>query len=59
LQARDATKAMAEYAAAKVAENKKTARLRELRLAKEAAEAAAVKAAKPVAKPAGGAKKKR
>lgn len=48
---------MAEYEAAKVAEDKKTARLRALRLAKEAAERAAAEAA--AAKPAGGAKKKR
>jgi hypothetical protein len=38
---REATKAMVEYRAERIAEDQKTARLRSLRLAKEAAEAAA------------------
>ena len=50
-QAREATKAMADYEAARGAERAKTARLRKLREAKEEAdkEAAAVEAAKPKA----------
>jgi hypothetical protein len=41
IEARDASKAMAEYQASLVAQREKTARLRALREAKEAAEAAA------------------
>ena len=41
MQQRDGVNAMAEYHADKVAERKKTAKLREQRLAKEAAEAKA------------------
>jgi hypothetical protein len=41
IEARDASKAMAEYQAGLVAQREKTARLRALREAKEAAEAAA------------------
>jgi hypothetical protein len=41
IEARDASKAMAEYQASLVAQREKTARLRALRKAKEAAEAAA------------------
>ena len=41
IQAREASKAMAEYEAARSAEREKTARLKLLREAKEAAEAAA------------------
>jgi hypothetical protein len=41
LQARDATKAMADYEAGQTATRDKTARLKALRLAKEAAEAKA------------------
>jgi hypothetical protein len=41
IEARDASKAMAEYQAGLVAQREKTARLRALRQAKEAAEAAA------------------
>jgi hypothetical protein len=41
LQARDATKAMADYEAGQIATRDKTARLKALRLAKEAAEAKA------------------
>ena len=56
MQARDGASAMAEYRAAQVAERKKTARLREQRLAREAAEKKAagdaVKGTKPK-KPAG------
>ena len=66
MQAREGMTAMAEYHAEKAAERKKTAKLRELRLAKEAAEkqaaaeAATAKAAKVAAKPvkAAGVKKK-
>jgi hypothetical protein len=52
VQAREATKAMADYQAATAATREKTARLRQLRLAKEAtdrsaAEQAAAKPAKP------------
>jgi hypothetical protein len=46
IEARDASKAMAEYQASLVAQREKTARLRALRKAKEAAEAAA-RAAQP------------
>jgi hypothetical protein len=46
IEARDASKAMAEYQASLVAQREKTARLRALREAKEAAEAAA-RAAQP------------
>ncbi len=49
LQAREASKAMAEYVAAGRALVEKTAKLRSLRLAREAAEAQA-RAAKPPAK---------
>ena len=49
LQARDASKAMAEYEAASRALVEKTAKLRSLRLAREAAEAEA-RAGKPPAK---------
>jgi hypothetical protein len=54
LQARDASKAMAEYEAGLRSEREKTVRLRLLREAKEAAEAAAKPAGKPApaAKPA-------
>ena len=57
IQAREGASATADYKAAANAEREKTARLRKLRLAKEAADeaAAAIEAAKP--KPAG--KKKR
>ena len=57
-QARDATSAMAEYEASKIATRKNTERLRALRLAKEAEDArlAALEAAKP--KPEKPAKKK-
>jgi hypothetical protein len=41
IEARDASKAMAEYQAGLVAQREKTARLRALRLAKEVTEAAA------------------
>jgi hypothetical protein len=41
IEARDASKAMADYQAGLVAQREKTARLRALREAKEAAEAAA------------------
>jgi hypothetical protein len=47
IEARDASKAMAEYQAGLVAQREKTARLRALREAKEAAEAAA-RAARPL-----------
>ena len=50
LQARDASKAMAEYEAGLRSEREKTVRLRLLREAKEAAEAAAKPAGKPAAK---------
>jgi hypothetical protein len=43
LQAREASKAMAEYQAAGLAEREKTARLRLLREAKQAADAAAAR----------------
>jgi hypothetical protein len=49
LQAREASKAMAEYQAASRAMVENTARLRSLRLAREAAEAAA-RANKPAGK---------
>lgn len=49
LQARDASKAMAEYEAARRAEREKMARLRLLREAKEAADAAAKEEAKTAA----------
>lgn len=55
LQRLDARKAMAEYDAESVAARKKTERLRALRLARDAAEATAVKPDKPV-KAAGSAK---
>jgi hypothetical protein len=45
IEARDASKAMAEYQASLVAQREKTARLRALREAKEAAERAAARAA--------------
>jgi hypothetical protein len=45
IEARDASKAMAEYQAGLVAQREKTARLRALREAKEAAERAAVRSA--------------
>jgi hypothetical protein len=47
IEARDASKAMAEYQASLVAQREKTVRLRALREAKEAAEAAA-RAAQPL-----------
>jgi hypothetical protein len=47
-QARDGVKATAEYEAAAVAMREKTARLRALRLAKEAADAKAVEEKKGV-----------
>jgi hypothetical protein len=46
IQAREASKAMAEYEAARTAEREKTARLKLLREAKEAADAAAKLTAK-------------
>jgi len=49
-QAREGKQAMAEYEAAGRAMREKTARLRELRLAKEAAEAEAAKNAPPAVK---------
>lgn len=49
IQARDATKAMAEYEASLTATRDKTARLRALRMAKEAADAAAAPEPKPKA----------
>ena len=49
LQAREASKAMAEYEAGRVAEREKTARLKLLREAKERADAAAALAAKEAA----------
>ena len=55
-QAEDGKKAMAEYEANAAATRAKTEKLRALRLAKEAADAASKPAAKPKAKP--GAKKK-
>jgi hypothetical protein len=48
IEARDASKAMAEYQAGLVAQREKTARLRALREAKQAAEAAG-RAARPPA----------
>jgi hypothetical protein len=48
IEARDASKAMAEYQAGLVAQREKTARLRALREAKEAAEAAARAARPPI-----------
>jgi hypothetical protein len=55
VQAREATKAMADYQAATAATREKTARLRKLRLAKEAADRDA--AAKAPSKPKAAAKK--
>lgn len=52
-QRREGTKAMAEYQAAQIAEQKKTEKLRALRLAREAVESSA-----PAPKPAGKAKAK-
>ena len=52
VQAREATKAMADYYAATAATREKTARLRTLRLAKEAADRAADEQAAAKAKPA-------
>jgi hypothetical protein len=46
IEAREASKAMADYQASLIAQREKTARLRALREAKEAAEAAAKAAAK-------------
>ncbi len=46
-RARDGAKAMAEYTAAGIAAREKTARLRALRLAKQAAETAAETGKKP------------
>ncbi len=46
IEARDASKAMADYKAGLIAQREKTARLRALREAKEAADAAAKAAAK-------------
>lgn len=48
IQARDATKAMAEYTASQAATRAKTERLKALRLAKEAADAKAKAEAPPV-----------
>ncbi len=48
MQKLDARKAMAEYDAESIAARKKTERLRALRLARDAADAAAVKSDKPV-----------
>ena len=45
VQAREATKAMADYMAATAATREKTARLRQLRLAKEATDRAAAEQA--------------
>jgi hypothetical protein len=50
-QAREGAKAMAEYQADLIAEQKKTEKLRALRLAREAAESARTEAATLVAKP--------
>jgi hypothetical protein len=47
IEARDASKAMAEYQAGQVAQREKTARLRALREAKEAAERTTARAAQP------------
>lgn len=57
VQAREATKAMADYAAEQTATRDKTARLRKERLAKEAAEAKAAAEAPPKPKAKGGKKK--
>jgi len=51
LQARDATKAMADYEAGQTAMRDKTARLKALRMAKEAAEAKAAADKPKTAKP--------
>jgi len=51
IQAREGVKAMAEYEAAQVAAREKTARLRELRLAKETADRDAAALAPPAPKP--------
>ena len=62
VQAREATKAMADYQAAHAATREKTARLRQLRLAKEAADhnaAALAAAARPKAAAKSKAAKKR
>ena len=48
IQAREGVAAMAEYEAGKIAERQKTARLRELRLAKEEQDRQDAAAAKPV-----------
>jgi len=48
IQAREGVAAMAEYEAGKIAERQKTARLRELRLAKEEQDRQAAAEAKPV-----------
>jgi hypothetical protein len=50
-QVREGEKAMAEYRAALAAEERKTARLRALRLAKESAGAAPAAVTKPKARP--------
>ena len=47
IEARDASKAMAEYQAGLVAQREKTIRLRALREAKEAAEAATARSIQP------------
>ena len=51
IESRDASKAMAEYQAGLVAQREKTARLKALREAKEAADAVARAAAPPPAAP--------
>lgn len=56
-QARDGLKAMAEYEASAIAMREKTAKLRALRLAREAADAAAAPV-EPAAKPKARKKKK-
>ncbi len=58
IQARDATKAMAEYTAGQSAERAKTERLKALRMAKEAADAKAKAEAPPKAEKVKKAKKK-
>jgi len=53
IEARDASKAMADYQAGLIAQREKTARLKALREAKEAADAAAKAAAKAAGEAAG------
>jgi len=58
IEARDASKAMADYQASLLAQREKTARLRALREAKEAAEAAARAAHTPAGADTGGGREK-